>query len=1159
MATDLAVRDSFIASKGVSTSFTIEVRGTNISILSGSQGLLSYNDSSASAIILKKVGFYSFNNPGEIFFDNLVVNEIAPTITPGTVELAAYQSATGNLLADGNMEKTDTSSWQTVGTPKTVEKNTSVKHGGSRSLFLDMDGMADLQLQGLEGREGVIAPAGSVNGGDQVRIHGWFSNPPGLGGEFSVGLRTDPNSRYISGASIEWEDNSLSGWTEFTADWNSSITGPLYLVIYSTPGTGNSNKFYVDDVSVTVERYLPVNITTSVNNSVGSGTLTISPQTYLDPNRNYTLTLRGTTDPYTTATNVIRSIGGTPLEGPDITGNYIWNGLTTGTEICKIGKVEITFQKNTASGLINYGGSDLFTCAGDNCSDDARTTIAGNQHEAEANTYSTNGGPLGGPMTYAWSTSVNAPFSVDQLNVRSPLVTDQPTNGSGTVAVNVDGGVDVGTAKASANITVDLCENPWLGGQPSVPWTEAALTNFSLWYCLDSGKVQDTTDDLVDLTVQEVLVSPANPRPLKEYFYYDALNADDAIGIRVYANPLRLPLSEWFKAYVPNASGGSAGTLRGWQVLKAGRSLYVSAANDVGSGLYTNVYLISYSDKASAVLQGIYQQMIDRWLFMTNGVPDTDIAKVQRDMKRLDNMGVIGTSLASYEAKNNTYPDLKSGSYLTKTSTSVWPSWQSTLGTTLQTTLPKDPINNLNSTAGQWRFDEGTGITVADSSSFGNNGRMLNGTWASGADCKSGSCGVFNGTTSFVEVPDAPSLDLTDNLTISAWINLTDITGASDVDIILNKEYPSCCAYEIGVSDNHPTIPAYRFAWYLETGDYGSWMDGGFDVPRGAWSHVALTYDKSFIRTYLNGELKGTYAATGTIPNSSTNLRIGARGDYGPGNNTPAAFFNGSIDEVQVFGRALAQTEVGNMYVNASFENTGWNQDAQSFQCSKGGDYDSHIYQYQYESATDYSVYAAFEYDRGGHTWRERDITNPYAPCSTPSGCACYNYQFNSSDFRNNQRQVDIQNIMNAIGRFHAKYGGLPTTDVSPNGYGDGNPLLGGWDYGSQDFNGNGWKFLEFLAQSGIMTKIPLDPINDGTGDVYYGGGAGYAYAYYCYENTAGTNTDDELSLGFQLEPAAGSERWIIDHGRPFSNFNCMDSTEWTAQSSVWPPLPPAP
>ena len=166
-----------------------------------------------------------------------------------------------------------------------------------------------------------------------------------------------------------------------------------------------------------------------------------------------------------------------------------------------------------------------------------------------------------------------------------------------------------------------------------------------------------------------------------------------------------LPLSEWLDQNA-NVSGGSSMTLGGWQAVRAGRSLYVSAMNDVADGLYSNVYLISYSDKASSTLIGIYNQMISNWKFMINGVSDQDIAKLQRDLKRIDNLGTIATALDNYKTANGSYPKLDAGSYLPRNVHQCVAFLASDFWNTLQTSIPKDPINQLDNLMAWWKFDE---------------------------------------------------------------------------------------------------------------------------------------------------------------------------------------------------------------------------------------------------------------------------------------------------------------------------------------------------------------------------------------------------------------------------------------------------------------------
>lgn len=70
-----------------------------------------------------------------------------------------------------------------------------------------------------------------------------------------------------------------------------------------------------------------------------------------------------------------------------------------------------------------------------------------------------------------------------------------------------------------------------------------------------------------------------------------------------------------------------------------------------------------------------------------------------------------------------------------------------------------------------------------------------------------------------------------------------------------------------------------------------------------AWSHLALTYDGTNMRLYVNGALVATRAQTGPIATSNAPLRIGGNAVWGE-------WFAGQIDEARVYNRALSAAEV---------------------------------------------------------------------------------------------------------------------------------------------------------------------------------------------------------------------------------------------------------
>ena len=74
-------------------------------------------------------------------------------------------------------------------------------------------------------------------------------------------------------------------------------------------------------------------------------------------------------------------------------------------------------------------------------------------------------------------------------------------------------------------------------------------------------------------------------------------------------------------------------------------------------------------------------------------------------------------------------------------------------------------------------------------------------------------------------------------------------------------------------------------------------------LPVGAWSHLAMTYDGSRCRLFVNGVQVASLPQTGAIAPSGSPLWIGGNSPYGE-------YFSGRIDEVRVYRAALSQAEI---------------------------------------------------------------------------------------------------------------------------------------------------------------------------------------------------------------------------------------------------------
>jgi hypothetical protein len=201
------------------------------------------------------------------------------------------------------------------------------------------------------------------------------------------------------------------------------------------------------------------------------------------------------------------------------------------------------------------------------------------------------------------------------------------------------------------------------------------------------------------------------------------------------------------------------------------------------------------------------------------------------------------------------------------------------------------PITGL---VAAYSFDEGGGSTASDASGNGNQGTVLGAAWTSSG--KHGSALVFNGfQTNWVTVDDSPSLDFTNAMTLEAWVYTEAFT--SDWGTILMKEGLSDFAYMLQLD------PEHQLNTYILDPSGLSGVAAPAEIPINSWHHVAGTFDGTVLCLYVDGNLVASQSLSGSIVPSTGPLRIG-------GNSIWGEYFDGVIDDVRVYNRALSQLEI---------------------------------------------------------------------------------------------------------------------------------------------------------------------------------------------------------------------------------------------------------
>jgi hypothetical protein len=202
---------------------------------------------------------------------------------------------------------------------------------------------------------------------------------------------------------------------------------------------------------------------------------------------------------------------------------------------------------------------------------------------------------------------------------------------------------------------------------------------------------------------------------------------------------------------------------------------------------------------------------------------------------------------------------------------------------------------------GAWQLNEGIGTTTADSSSSGKTGTLVNSpAWTTG---HTGSALTFNAPNEYVAVDGGGTLANlhTSGLTVAAWIKPASATGR-----IVDKNNDDYGGWFFKlesdgtlqfVSNAFEAAPALR--------------SSGDAIDMGTWQHVAATWDGSatgsHIHLYINGVL-----SDGAGSNGSGTIHTDSTTPFAIGNRPvdAARGFDGNIDDVQVFDRALTATEI---------------------------------------------------------------------------------------------------------------------------------------------------------------------------------------------------------------------------------------------------------
>ena len=230
----------------------------------------------------------------------------------------------------------------------------------------------------------------------------------------------------------------------------------------------------------------------------------------------------------------------------------------------------------------------------------------------------------------------------------------------------------------------------------------------------------------------------------------------------------------------------------------------------------------------------------------------------------------------------------------------------------------KPPPSNLG-LVGYWSMDDCRSTKATDFSGSGNTGSLSGfsytgstSNWVSGSAAKRGCALNFDGSNDYVAsvgtVDSYSFIQNTDIFTLSAWVYRTSngaatIMGNTGTSVekgfywILNSASAGDISVAVLNGDGNPTGKVFTSI-------------GGL-VPLNVWTHIVVTENTTDnMKFYINGVMATSNPVTVTSTGSSSRLLDIGRYNW----STPGSYFNGSLDEVRIYNRALSAGDVLKLY-----------------------------------------------------------------------------------------------------------------------------------------------------------------------------------------------------------------------------------------------------
>jgi len=203
----------------------------------------------------------------------------------------------------------------------------------------------------------------------------------------------------------------------------------------------------------------------------------------------------------------------------------------------------------------------------------------------------------------------------------------------------------------------------------------------------------------------------------------------------------------------------------------------------------------------------------------------------------------------------------------------------------------REPVVETPATlVGYWKLDN----NAQDSSGNGNDGTLVGGpTWAAAG--RIGAALSLDGVDDYVNCGNGASLDITDRVTLAAWVKTGDAANGEHNPYVVKGDTSYALKHNTG---NTIEFFIYDGTWYaansaVVTTDFNN-----------EWHHVAGTYDGVQLKVYVDGVVVGSNLHTGVIASAAYEVNIGRDAQ------NATRLYKGLIDDVRIYHGVLPKSEI---------------------------------------------------------------------------------------------------------------------------------------------------------------------------------------------------------------------------------------------------------